>query len=109
MPQASPLPRKYLACINEAQEFLRIIAAKSQRAQEEVSTSNRSATHLLALLREIEAMSYRIALELSNIEVAKDCNQCPSAPAVTSLQAYTLVLASELERHVKLLRSEALG
>lgn len=109
MPYAKPLPRKYLESISEAQEQLRLVAVHSRLALTVISETPREIQRVKSILRDIEAASYRIALELSDLEFAGHCDDCPSAPPVTSLQAHALVLASELERQAQLVRRHIEG
>ena len=107
MPEAIPLPRKYLSRLREAQEDLQLMAARSRIALQEAERQPRTLSKIEMTLREIESASYRLALALSQIEVAADCDLCPAAPATTSLQAYMLVLASELEQKAEQMRANA--
>jgi hypothetical protein len=75
------------------------MAARSRIALQEVERQPRTLSKIEMTLREIESASYRLALALSQIEVA--------APATTSLQAYMLVLASELEQKAEQMRTNA--
>lgn len=107
MPTPKPLPRKYLSHLQEVQEDLQIIAARSRIALQEIERQPRPLSSVEVILREIESASYRLALALARIDVAADCDLCPAAPATTSLQAYMLVLASELEQKAEQMRQNA--
>lgn len=107
MPAATPLPRKHKASLLESEESLLYIAQRSRLALAELSTSPKALPKVESTLREIEAEAYRLALTLSRLSVAGNCDECPSAPAVTSLQAHVLVLANELERQADLIRQHA--
>ena len=107
MPEAMPLPRKYMSRLQEAQEDLQLMAIRSRVALQEVERHPRPLSTVEMTLREIESASYRLALILSQIEVAADCDLCPAAPPTTSLQAYMLVLASELEAKAEQMRINA--
>ena len=103
MPSARVLPKKYLGTLEQTQEELRLIAQKCKRAIIEIEAKQAS-HHLHSLLREVESTSYRLAFELSQLQIAGSCDGCPSAPPTTIAQAHLLVLADELERHAELAR-----
>lgn len=107
MPVARPLPKKFLASLEDAQANLRLMAQRARLALEEVETQRRPMPQTQTVLREIEAVAYRLALDISRLEVAGTCDICPSAPATTTAQAHLLVLASELERQAELARQWA--
>ena len=109
MPAARPLPKKFLASLEEAQFSLRLMAQRARRALEEVEGQGKPLPQTRTVLREIEAGAYRLALDLSRLEVAGSCDGCPAAPATTALQAQMLVLANELERQAALARRWARG
>ena len=50
------------------------------------------------ILRDIESISYRIALDLAMLEIAGTCDGCPSSPPTTQAEVVLLVTATELER-----------
>ena len=93
MPAARSLPRKYLTVLEDMQEQLRLLAQKARLALTELESSRPPYRQLPVLLRDIEAGAYKAALELSEIKVADDCDECPSAPAITSAQIHLYVLA----------------
>lgn len=107
MPAAKSLPRKYLTTLDDVQEQLRLMAQKARLALTELETGRAPCRQAPVLLRDIEAGAYRIALELSEIKVANDCDECPSAPSVTSAQIHLYVLAEELDRQATLAREKA--
>jgi len=108
MPKPSPLPRKYAALVEESQANLRLIAQKVKAVLAHLEANQRVSPHVPTALREIEALSYRTALDLAEIEVANGCDGCPSAPPRTAVQAHLLVLADTLERHAAAARQAAL-
>ena len=108
MPKASPLPRKYASLVDEAQANLRLLAQKAKAVVAHLETHQRVSPHVQTSLHEIEAMAYRTALDLAEIEVANGCDGCPSAPPMTAVQAHLLVLADTLERHAAAARQVAL-
>lgn len=109
MPKPSPLPRKYGSLIDDAQSSLRLIAQKAKAVLEHLETVPRVSAHMQTSLREIETLAYRTALDLAEVEVAGDCDGCPSAPPITQVQAHLLVLADTLERHAEAARQAAQG
>ncbi len=109
MPQAQPLPRKYLSRLEQARDELRRMALQARAALEEIEAQRRPFQQARSSLRDIEALAYRLALNLSELEVAGACDGCPSAPPTTQAQAQLLVLADVLERQAALAREHALG
>lgn len=107
MPSPRPLPRKYLSQLQDIQEDLQLMAVRSRVALQEVERQSRPPSSVQTVLREIESAAYRLALTLAQIEIATDCDLCPAAPPTTSLQAYMLVLASELEAKAEQMRLNA--
>lgn len=107
MPIARAMPRKYLTVLDEAQEQLRLLGQRAQLALQEVETGRSPYRQLPVLLRDIETSAYKVAFELSQIEVAGDCDECPAAPAMTSAQIHLYVLADELDRQAMLAREKA--
>ena len=107
MPAAKSLPRKYLTTLEDAQEQLRLLAQKARLALSELESSRPPYRQLPVVLRDIEAGAYKVALELSEIKIATDCDECPSAPAITSAQIHLYVLAEELDRQAEIARERA--
>jgi len=107
MAVARPLPKKFLANIEQTQEELRIIAQKSKVALAEVEARRVPFAQTKAILQEIEATAYRLAYELATLRIAQDCNGCPLAPPATDAQAYLIVLAEQLEQQAEFARSRA--
>lgn len=105
MPTARPLPKKYLSTLNLAQEELNTIAKKSKTALLEVEARCSSLTITRTILQEIEALAYKIALELAQMQLARECDSCPSAPPTTKLQAHMFVIAGQLQRHAEEIHS----
>ena len=104
MPKASPLPRKFMSQLEDAQGDLRRIASQSRNLVEDIETSKTSVVIAKSILREIEATAYRIALDLSQVEVATSCDTCPAAPAKTKYQAHLFALATTLQQQANLAR-----
>ena len=103
------LPRKYLSVLVTTREELQVLARRARTALEEVEAEDEPYQLARIILRDIEAEAYRLALELSTVEVTGSCDGCPSAPASTEAQALLLVLASELERQASIARSHVNG
>jgi hypothetical protein len=98
MPQAYPLPKKYLSILESAQGELRCVAQRARTALGEVEAEEEPYELTRVILRDIEAIAYRIALDLAQLEIAGACDGCPSAPPTTQAEAILLVTAAELER-----------
>lgn len=107
MPVARPLPKKFLANLEQTQEELRIIAQKSKVALAEVEAKRTPFAQTRAILQEIEATAYRLAYELASLRFAQDCNGCPLAPPATDAQVYLMVLAEQLQQQAEFARSRA--
>ena len=101
MPSARPMPRKFLSVLEDARDVLRQIALQSRNALDGVENHNGTRQYTQNILRDIEASAYRVALDLSAIEVAGGCDSCPAAPPVTEVEAHLLVLAGQLEEHAE--------
>jgi hypothetical protein len=98
MPQAYPLPKKYLSMLEGVQQDLRCMAQRARMALGEVEADEAPFELTRVILRDIEAIAYRIALDLAQMEVAGACDGCPSAPPTTQAEVILLVTATELER-----------
>jgi len=107
MPEPQRLPRKFLAQLRQAQDDLRLLAQQAKAICEQLRSPRCATDTLRTMLREMESNAYRIALELSELKVAEDCNGCPCAPPSITAQAHLLVLAEELERQASLARRRA--
>jgi hypothetical protein len=107
MPQAQPLPRKYLSVLENAQQELRCMASRARAALEELIQQGNPPRFTEIILRELEISAYRTALDLADLEVAGGCDSCPAAPPMTQAQATLLVMASELERQAEIARMHA--
>jgi len=107
MPTARPLPRKFLTCLEEMQDQLRLIAQRARLALTEMETSTGPYRQVPVLLRDIEAGAYRIAFEMSALDIAESCDECPAAPPQMSAQVHLVLLADELERQAALARQRA--
>ena len=101
MPAANPLPRKYLSTLRTVQEELRLIAQKSRAALQEVEARRPPYTQTKGSLQDIETIAYRLAYELSQMQTAVSCDDCPSAPPTTTAQAHLLVLANTLTQQAE--------
>lgn len=109
MPKANPLPRKYIATIDEAQYDLQEIAKLARKMLNLITQSLRQDRQIDVILRDIEARAYKLAYELSEIEISNDCSSCPVAPPITKPMAHLLVLADELEMQAALARECAIS
>jgi len=98
MPQAQPLPKKYISILNGAQSDLRCMAQRARTALGEVEADEQPFELTRVILRDIESISYRIALDLAMLEIAGTCDGCPCSPPTTQAEAVLLVTATELER-----------
>lgn len=107
MPTARPLPKKFLTCLEEMQDQLRLIAQRARLALTEMETSPGPYRQVHVLLRDIEAGAYRIAFEMSELDIAESCDECPAAPPQMSAQVHLVLLADELERQAALARQRA--
>lgn len=107
MPKASPIPRKYITTIEEAQDDLRFIAHQARTVIEGIKANKLTSQQIHSLLQEIETKAYKVALELAAIEIADNCDMCPAAPPTTRAQAHLLVLANLLVREAGLARQAA--
>ncbi len=103
------LPRKYLSVLVTTREELQVLARRARTALEEVEAEDEPYQLARIILRDIEAEAYRLALELSTLEVTGSCDGCPSAPPTTEANVMLLVIAGELERQANIARSHALG
>ena len=103
------LPRKYLSILVTTREELQVLARRARTALEEVEAEDEPYQLARIILRDIEAEAYRLALELSTLEVTGSCDGCPSAPPTTEANVMLLVIAGELERQASIARSQALG
>ena len=98
MPQAHPLPKKYMSILGGAQSDLRCMAQRARMALEEIEADEVPFELTRVILRDIESISYRIALDLAMLEIAGTCDGCPSSPPTTQAEVVLLVTATELER-----------
>jgi len=107
MSNPNPIPRKYINYLESVQNDLQLMAKKARQTLADLRFAPGSHTASVHLLLEIEASAYRLALELSDIRIADDCDGCPAAPPTTIAQSYLLVMADELERQAALARRQA--
>ena len=106
MANATPVPRKFLNLLDEVQDVLRDIAGKIHKLVAELKETGGLPTHAVHQLKDIESEIYRTALNLSEIEVARDCKNCPAAPAVTPADAKLIVLTDALFKLAEYARKE---
>ena len=109
MPVPVSLPRKYLSVLVTTREELQVLARRARTALEEVESEDEPYQLARIILRDIEAEAYRLALELSTLEVTGSCDGCPSAPPTTEANVMLLVIAGELERQANIARSHVVG
>jgi len=109
MPKANPLPRKYIATIDEAQYDLQEIAKLARKMLNLIAQGLRQDQQIDVILIDIEARAYKIAYELSEIEISNDCSSCPVAPPITKPMAHLLILADELELQAAFARECAIS
>jgi hypothetical protein len=109
MSVAVSLPRKYLSILVTTREELQVLARRARTALEEVESEDEPYQLARIILRDIEAEAYRLALELSTLEVTGSCDGCPSAPPTTEANVMLLVIAGELERQANIARSHVIG
>jgi hypothetical protein len=98
MPQAQPLPKKYISILNGAQSDLRCMAQRARTALGEVEADEEPFELTRVILRDIESICYRLALDLATLEISGTCDGCPCSPPTTQAEAVLLVTAAELER-----------
>lgn len=104
MPKASPIPRKFMSQLEDAQGDLRKIACQSRNLLDDIESTRIPVPLARSVLREIEATAYRIALDLSEVDIATSCDTCPDAPAKTKYQAHLFALSCTLQRQANLAR-----
>jgi len=107
MPQAQPLPKKYISIINGAQSDLRCMAQRARTALGEVEADEEPFELTRVILRDIESICYRLALDLATLEISGTCDGCPCSPPTTQAEAVLLVTAAELERLAAQARGQA--
>ena len=107
MASPNPIPRKYMTYLESVQNDLEVMAKKARQTLTDLRFEHGNRTTSIHQLLEIEATAYRLALELSDIRIADDCDGCPAAPPTTIAQSYLLVMADELERQAALARRQA--
>lgn len=97
MSKPQRMPMKYKRLIEEAVIDLRLLAEKIVTAQTALRTKDYALHDLQNTMRDIEVSCLRIALDLSEIDVASDCDACPSAPSMIKYQAALLAIARSLD------------
>lgn len=99
MPAAQPLPKKHTATIRDALGDLKGLAQRIGWVIEQIDAAERPALPLLKpTLQEVQASCYAVALRLSEIELAENCDTCPCAPARTSIEIYLALLSQKLRQ-----------
>lgn len=109
MPKPSPIPKKFMSQLEDAQGDLRKIANQSRNLLKEMESSKIPMQSARSILRDIEATAYRIALDLSEVDIASGCDTCPAAPARTKYQAHLFALSCTLQQQANLARRCAEG
>ena len=109
MTPPNPMPRKYQMVLDSIVAELQIIGRKARATLQEVETHNAPPQQARHALREIEAMAYRMALELSDIQTTEGCDGCPAAPPSIQAKAHLFAIADELEHQAALARAQALS
>lgn len=107
MPQAQPLPKKYISILNGAQSDLRCMAQRARTALGEVEADEEPFELTRVILRDIESICYRLALDLATLDISGTCDGCPCSPPTTQAEAVLLVTAAELERLAAQARGQA--
>lgn len=104
MTMPSPLPRKFLATLEEARDAMRLLGQKAKQVRQELTSLTSISSEAIVLLQEMEALAYRTAFEIAQLDVAGACDVCPSAPPTTHSQAILIALADELDQRAEYLR-----
>ena len=110
MTHPSRIPRKYLSVLSDSQSTLKGIAIRAHNMANELQRKGDAWTGtVITQLRDIEAEAYRVALDLTDIEVASGCHNCPAAPIVTESDLRLGLLSERLQQLVDFARSAALS
>ena len=97
MPGAQPLPRKYLGTIRDATENLKSMANRIHLILENSSERERPIlSQTRTTLQTLQSSCYAIALALSEVELADNCDTCPLAPPSTSAEVHLTLLSQKL-------------
>ena len=97
MPGAQPLPRKHLTTIRDATETLKAMANRIARMLEMLDEGERpSANHTRATLQSLQSTCYSVALSLSEVDIADNCDTCSLAPPKTSAELQLTILSNKL-------------
>lgn len=83
---------------------MRLIGQQAKQVRMDLESAGRAPSEALIYLREIEALAYRTAFDISELQVAGNCDTCPSAPPTTQSQVVLITLASELDQRAAYLR-----
>ncbi len=100
----TPLPQKFLTTLEEACDAMRLIGQQAKQVRVELERKQRASAEVFIYMRDIEALAYRTAFEIAELQVAGTCDGCPSAPPKTESQAVLITLASELDQRAEYLR-----
>ncbi|MBX3001377.1 MAG: hypothetical protein KF893_22840 [Caldilineaceae bacterium] len=99
MPAAHPLPRKHASAIRDSLDDLKCLAQRIGLLLTQLEDTERpSSRSLKSTLQEIQSDCYAVALRLSEIELAQNCDSCPCAPARTSTEIYLALLSQKLRQ-----------
>lgn len=109
MTPPNPMPRKYRMLLDNTVNELQLIARKARSTLQDLETRKTPSLEARHILREMEAMAYKLALELSEIQTTEGCDGCPAAPPSVQARAHLIAMADELERQAALARAQALG
>ena len=100
MPGAQPLPKKHYATIRDSIADLKGVGVRINLLLDTLHQSNRlSSPQVQATLQEMLATCYGVALRLSEIDIADNCDNCPFAPAHTTADLHLQLLSQKL-RHL---------
>lgn len=98
MPPARPIPRKYVSTVRQSLEDLDEIVEKAKSIRLQLAKHPPKIIDIRTVLHEIEIIAYRVALELSKMQIADSCENCPAAPAVTEADVRLTLLTDQLKQ-----------
>ncbi len=100
MPGAQPLPKKHFATIRDGIADLKGVGLRISNLLDMLQSTNRiPPSQIHTTLQELLLTCYGVALRLSEIDIADNCDNCPFAPAHTTADLH-LHLLSEKLRHL---------
>ena len=100
MPGAQPLPKKHYGTIRDSIAELKGVGMRISNLLDTLQSANRvPPPQVQAALQEILSTCYGVALRLSEIEIADNCDNCPLAPARTTADLHLQLLSQKL-RHL---------